>query len=287
MRPQLNSGTLYSRGKSSRAETVMPCRSETLEFGFRGPGEGSGRAPSGSRGRVCLKIDSSLLALPAHSAVSSSRHGIFRRLPGRRAPAVSITASSGGLRSRSSRPARPCRRLPAEAWHVASSSRPLPPCRAAAAVGDNCTAAARRNRGVSWEVAARGLDDRAIVASGEALALEPRPVPSAAVVLPPVRSSRSWLTGCSVSARSCWCRRLGCRPRPSAGPLVPEFGMLAGHRARVVTSGEAARVCAVSQMPSLPVSRDSTPPAVPRFGPFRSPSRARGSRCESPLSRAA
>jgi hypothetical protein len=90
---------------------------------------------------------------------------------------------SEGYFSRSSRPAmswRACQRKSGTLPVVSTFTAPR--CRRRGE--DNCTAAARANPSVSCEVVARGLDDRAVVPSGEALALEPRPGPVASVVLP-------------------------------------------------------------------------------------------------------
>jgi hypothetical protein len=139
--------------------------------------------------------------------------------------------------------------LPAKAWHVAPSSRSAPPSRGAAAVK---TIVPRRRERLA---ACPGRLSRAAWTIGPSSRAEwhwrsSRDLfPFASVVLPCLSSSRSGLTGCSISARSCWYRRLGFRPRPSAGPPVPDIGLSTGHGSRVVASGKAARIGAASQMP--------------------------------------
>jgi hypothetical protein len=195
------------------------------------------------------KLESSLLALPARSAAASFAARAAPGLQGQCAPAVSTTASVGGLRLAVLASSNVVPSLPAEVCLVAPSPRPAPPLRVAAAAKtivprrrERMAACPGRLSRAAWAIAPSCRAERPWRSSRDLF-------PSASVVSRSVRLRQSGLKGCPISVRSCRYRRLGFRSRPSAGPPVPDFGLPVGHRSRVVARAEAARVCAASQMP--------------------------------------
>jgi hypothetical protein len=151
-----------------------------------------------------------------------------RGLQGRRTPAV----STGGVSKVTSRGLRIRLRL------AGLVSGRLTRCSVVS------TCAALPNRGVSWELVARGLDDRTVVSSGEAVALEPRPVPLrlgglALRLLESVRAERLPHLG-EVSLVPA----VGLSFAPVGWTACSGFRLVGRSSLAVVLTGKAARNCA-------------------------------------------